>query len=295
MLNKLTREDRVVTIIVYVFLSLILLAVAYPLYFVVIASISDPLLVPLGKVWIIPRGITLEGYQRIFTHEEILTGYRNSLLYTAVGTLVNLAVTLTAAYSLSRSDLVGRNLIMFIFAFTMFFSGGIIPLFLIVRGLGLYDTFAAMILPVALSVWNLIIARTFFQSTIPKELLDSAKVDGCTDFRFFWSIVLPLSTAIIAVLLIFYAVGHWNRFFQALMFLRSRERFPLQLILREILIQNQFTEEMIVDDASADMAAMLGESIKYGIIIVASVPVLILYPWVQKHYVRGIMIGAIKG
>jgi ABC-type glycerol-3-phosphate transport system permease component len=184
---------------------------------------------------------------------------------------------------------------MFIFAFTMFFSGGIIPLFLIVRGLGLYDTFGAMILPVALSVWNLIIARTFFQSTIPKELLDSAKVDGCTDFRFFWSIVIPLSTAIIAVLLIFYAVGHWNRFFQALMFLRSRERFPLQLILREILIQNQFTEEMIVDDASADMAAMLGESIKYGIIIVASVPVLILYPWVQKHYVRGIMIGAIKG
>jgi putative aldouronate transport system permease protein len=295
MLRKLTREDKIVTIIVYAFLGLILLAVAYPLYFVVIASISDPLLVPLGKIWIIPRGINFEGYERIFAHEEILTGYRNSLLYTAVGTLVNLAVTLTAAYSLSRSDLVGRNLIMFIFAFTMFFSGGIIPLFLIVRGLGLYDTFGAMILPVALSVWNLIIARTFFQSTIPKELLDSAKVDGCTDFRFFWSIVIPLSTAIIAVLLIFYAVGHWNRFFQALMFLRSRERFPLQLILREILIQNQFTEEMIVDDASADMAAMLGESIKYGIIIVASVPVLILYPWVQKHYVRGIMIGAIKG
>lgn len=295
MVHALTREDKIVTAAVYVTLSVIFLVVAYPLYFVVIASVSDPSLVSTGRVWAVPRGITFEGYARIFTHEEILTGYRNSIMYAVVGTSVNLAVTLTAAYALSRQDLVGRNAITFIFAFTMFFSGGIIPLFLLVRGLGLYNTFWAMIFPTALSVWNMIIARTFFQSTIPKELLDSAKVDGCTDFRFFWSIVLPLSTAIIAVLLIFYAVAHWNAFFNALIFLRSRSRFPLQLVLRDILIQNQFTDEMMMDDESAEAQAIVAESIKYGVIIVASVPVMILYPFVQKHYVRGIMIGAIKG
>ena len=295
MVNALTREDKIVTAAVYVTLSVIFLIVAYPLYFVVIASVSDPFLVSTGRIWAIPRGLTLEGYERIFTHEEILTGYRNSIMYAVVGTSVNLAVTLTAAYALSRPDLVGRNAITFVFAFTMFFSGGIIPLFLLVRGLGLYNTFWAMIFPTALSVWNMIIARTFFQSTIPKELLDSAKVDGCTDFRFFWSIVLPLSTAIIAVLLIFYAVAHWNAFFNALIFLRSRSRFPLQLVLRDILIQNQFTDEMMMDDESAEAQAIVAESIKYGVIIVASVPVMILYPFVQKHYVRGIMIGAIKG
>jgi putative aldouronate transport system permease protein len=294
-LNKLNREDKIITVAVYVFLSMALLAVAYPLYFVIIASVSDPLRVPLGEVWIVPKGVTVEGYERIFQHKELLAGYRNSLLYTTVGTAVNLFVTLTAAYALSRSDLVGRNAIMFFFAFTMFFSGGIIPLFLIVRGLGLYNSFWAMILPVAMGVWNLIIARTFFQSTIPKELLDSAKVDGCSDFRFFWSIVLPLSTAIIAVLMIFYAVGHWNRFFQALIFLRDRELFPLQLILREILIQNELSQDMESSAEFAGTAALIGESMKYGVIIVASVPVLILYPWVQKHYVRGVMIGAIKG
>ena len=295
MVHALTREDKIVTAAVYVTLSLIFLIVAYPLYFVVIASVSDPFLVSTGQVWALPREITVEGYERIFTHQEILTGYRNSIMYAVVGTSVNLAITLTAAYALSRSDLVGRNAITFIFAFTMFFSGGIIPLFLLVRSLGLYNTFWAMIFPTALSVWNMIIARTFFQSTIPKELLDSAKVDGCTDFRFFWSIVLPLSSAIIAVLLIFYAVGHWNAFFNALIFLRSRARFPLQLVLRDILIQHQFTDEMMIDDASAEMSAMIAESMKYGVIIVASVPVMILYPFVQKHYVRGIMIGAIKG
>ena len=295
MVHALTREDKIVTATVYVTLSLIFLIIAYPLYFVVIASISDPLLVSTGDVWAYPRGVTFAGYERIFTHEEIITGYRNSIMYAVVGTSVNLAITLTAAYALSRPDLVGRTAITFIFAFTMFFSGGIIPLFLLVRSLGLYNTFWAMIFPTALSVWNMIIARTFFQSTIPKELLDSAKVDGCSDFRFFWSIVLPLSSAIIAVLLIFYAVAHWNAFFNALIFLRSRARFPLQLVLRDILIQHQFTDEMMIDDASAEISAMIAESMKYGVIIVASVPVMILYPFVQKHYVRGIMIGAIKG
>lgn len=280
---------------VYTFLSLVLLVIAYPLFFVIIASISEPVLVNTGKVWVIPRNVTFEGYRRIFQHEDILRGYRNSLLYMVTGTSLNLALTLSAAYALSRRDLLGRNLFMGILTFTMFFTGGLIPLFLLIRSLGLYDTFLVMILPNAVSVFNVIIARTFFQSNVPQELLDAAVMDGCSDFRFFFFIVLPLSGAIIAVLMVFYAVGHWNAFFNALIFLKSKSRFLLQIILRDILIQNQFQEEMEVDDENAVLAQMLAESIKYGIIIVASVPVLILYPFVQRHYVRGVMVGAIKG
>ena len=298
----LTRQDRILNAVLYVLLSLILLAVAYPLFFVLIASISDPVLVNTGKVWIIPRGVTLDGYAKIVQHQDLLRGYRNSLAYATLGTLLNLGLTLTAAYALSRRDLPGRNAIMLYLTFTMFFSGGLIPTFLLIRDLGLYNTFLIMILPaggsalhLAVSVFNIIIARTFFMNTIPQELLDAAVMDGCSDLRFFRSVVLPLSGAIVAVLMVFYAVGHWNGFFHGLIYLRERERFPLQLILRDILIQNTFTEELEIDDENALAAMMLAESIKYGMIIVASVPVLLLYPFVQKHYVRGVMIGAIKG
>ena len=300
--TALTRQDRILNAVLYVLLSLILLAVAYPLFFVLIASISDPVLVNTGKVWIIPRGVTLDGYAKIVQHQDLLRGYRNSLAYATLGTLLNLGLTLTAAYALSRRDLPGRNGIMLYLTFTMFFSGGLIPTFLLIRDLGLYNTFLIMILPaggsalhLAVSVFNIIIARTFFMNTIPQELLDAAVMDGCSDLRFFRSVVLPLSGAIVAVLMVFYAVGHWNGFFHGLIYLRERERFPLQLILRDILIQNTFTEELEIDDENALAAMMLAESIKYGMIIVASVPVLILYPFVQKHYVRGVMIGAIKG
>jgi putative aldouronate transport system permease protein len=300
--TALTRQDRILNSILYVLLSLILAAVAYPLFFVLIASISDPVLVNTGKVWVIPRGLTLDGYARIVQHEDLLRGYRNSLAYASLGTMLNLSLTLTAAYALSRRDLPGRNAIMLYLTFTMFFSGGLIPTFLLVRDLGLYNSFLIMILPaggsalhLAVSVFNIIIARTFFMNTIPQELLDAAVMDGCSDLRFFRSVVLPLSGAIVAVLMVFYAVGHWNGFFHGLIYLRERERFPLQLILRDILIQNTFTEELEIDDENALAAMMLAESIKYGMIIVASVPVLILYPFVQKHYVRGVMIGAIKG
>ena len=298
----LSRQDRILNAVLYVLLSLILLAVAYPLFFVLIASISDPVLVNTGKVWIIPRGVTLDGYAKIVQHQDLLRGYRNSLAYATLGTLLNLGLTLTAAYALSRRDLPGRNGIMLYLTFTMFFSGGLIPTFLLIRDLGLYNTFLIMILPaggsalhLAVSVFNIIIARTFFMNTIPQELLDAAVMDGCSDLRFFRSVVLPLSGAIVAVLMVFYAVGHWNGFFHGLIYLRERERFPLQLILRDILIQNTFTEELEIDDENALAAMMLAESIKYGMIIVASVPVLLLYPFVQKHYVRGVMIGAIKG
>ena len=298
----LTRQDRVLNAVLYVLLSLILLSVAYPLFFVLIASVSDPVLVNTGKVWIVPRGVTLDGYAKIVQHQDLLRGYRNSLAYATLGTLLNLGLTLTAAYALSRRDLPGRNAVMLYLTFTMFFSGGLIPTFLLIRDLGLYNSFWIMILPaggsalhLAVSVFNIIIARTFFMNTIPQELLDAAVMDGCSDLRFFRSVVLPLSGAIVAVLMVFYAVGHWNGFFHGLIYLRERERFPLQLILRDILIQNTFTEELEIDDENALAAMMLAESIKYGMIIVASVPVLLLYPFVQKHYVRGVMIGAIKG
>ncbi len=298
----LGRQDRIVNGVLYGLLSLILVAVTYPLFFVTIASISDPVLVNTGKVWIIPRGVTLDGYARIVQHDDLLRGYRNSLAYAVVGTLLNLGLTLTAAYALSRRDLPARNGIMLYLTFTMFFSGGLIPTFLLIRDLGLYNSFWIMILPaggsalhLAVSVFNIIIARTFFMNTIPQELLDAAVMDGCSDLRFFRSVVLPLSGAIVAVLMVFYAVGHWNGFFHGLIYLRERERFPLQLILRDILIQNTFTEELEIDDENALAAMMLAESIKYGMIVVASVPVLLLYPFVQKHYVRGVMIGAIKG
>ena len=278
-------------------LGIALAAVLYPLYFVAIASISDPVLVNRGNVWIIPLRLTLAGYKEIFTDEEILSGYWNSILYTVFGTVLNLALTVSAAYALSRKDLVGRNYLMGILVFTMFFSGGLIPLFLLIKSLGLYDSFLVMILvmPDAVSVFNLIIARTFFTSNVADELLDAAFMDGCSDIRFLLSIVVPISGAIIAVLTVFYAVSHWNAFFGALVFLKSQSRFPLQLILRGILLSHQLADEMWVDEGNALQHQMLAESIKYGVIVVASVPVLILYPFVQKHYVRGVMVGSIKG
>jgi putative aldouronate transport system permease protein len=292
-----TGQDRVLQTLIYIVLMIVLLAVMYPLFFVVIASISDPALVNRGDVWIIPRKVTLMGYREIFTNEQILTGYRNSILYTVFGTVLNLVLTVSSAYALSRKDLAGRNLLMGILVFTMFFSGGLIPLFLLVRNLELYDTFLIMILvmPNAVSVFNLVIARTFFVHNVPDELLDAAFMDGCSDLRFMMNIVIPVSGAIVAVLTVFYAVSHWNAFFGALVFLRSDSRFPLQLILRGILLSHQLADDMWVDEGNALKHQMLAESIKYGVIVVASLPVLILYPFVQKYYVRGVMVGSIKG
>ena len=294
---KPTMQDRVLQTVLYGVLSIALIVVIYPLFFVIIASISDPVRVNTGEVWIVPLGLTLDGYREIFTDDQILRGYWNSVLYTVFGTLLNLLLTISSAYALSRRDMVGRNLIMGVLVFTMFFTGGLIPLFLLVRSLGLYDTFFIMILvmPNAVSVFNIIIARTFFQSNIPQELLEAASMDGCSDFRFLTSVVIPISGAIIAVLMVFYAVSHWNAFFGALVFLKSASRYPLQLLLRGILLSHQLADDMWVDDSDALKHQMLAESIKYGVIVVASIPVLVLYPFVQKHYVRGVMLGSIKG
>jgi putative aldouronate transport system permease protein len=288
-----SRSDKVFNIIGFTMLFTVFLLVAYPLYFVVIASISDPSKVSLGDVWLIPKGITMAGYQLILENEQIWNGYKNTILYTTVGTFCNLAFTLPAAYALSRKDLVGRNIFMYVIVFTMFFSGGLIPTYLLVKSLGLYNTFWAMILPSAVSAWNLIIARTYFQTNIPKELEEAAEMDGCSDIQFFIRIALPLSKAIIAVMALFYAVSHWNEFFKALIYLKDQDRFPLQLVLRDILIQNEFNPGE-TNELNARKAAEQANLIKYGVIIVASVPVLILYPFIQKYFVKGVMLGSIK-
>jgi putative aldouronate transport system permease protein len=293
-----TRKDKIFNLINNVLLLLVVACVLYPLVFILSASISDPVLVSLGEVWLWPRSITLDGYKRILEFQPIWTGYRNTIFYTVAGTSINLVVTLTAAYSLSRKDLPAKNVFMLLFVLTMFFHGGLIPTFLVVKQLGLVDSIWAMILPNAAFMWNIIIARAFFQNSIPIELQESAQIDGCSNTRLFWSIVLPLSKPIIAVMALFYGVSHWNAFFNALIYLSNRDLYPLQLILREILIMNQVTDMMnMTSDQMEDMVKRMymAEIMKYGLVVVSSLPVLIAYPFLQKYFMKGVLIGAIKG
>jgi putative aldouronate transport system permease protein len=275
-------------------LTLLLLLVAYPLLFILSASISNPVAVSNGQVWLWPKEITWRGYEKILTDRSIWLGYRNTLLYTGLGTTINVVVTLLCGYALSRRDLVGRNLFMLFFVFTMFFSGGIIPLFLVVKQLGILNSVWAMVLPNAMSVINMIIARTFFSTTIPNELLEAAQLDGCSNTQFFLRIVLPLSAPLVAIMVLLYAVDHWNAYFHGLIFLTQEEKFPLQLVLRNILISNQLQADMVVDVNLISERQLLGESIKYGVIVVSSLPILLLYPFLQRYFVKGIMIGSIK-
>ena len=292
---RLTGADLAFAILNYAFLSLVLMIAAYPLWFVLIASFSDPHLVWGGKVWIVPQGFNLEGYRNIISNPNIAIGYRNSVLYTAVGTALNLFMTITAAYPLSRKDFGPRHGLTLLYTVTMFFSGGLIPTYLLVKSLGLINTFWAMILPNAVAFYYIVITRTYFQTSIPEELWESASLEGCSNVRFLRSIVIPLSAPIIAVMTLFYSVGHWNSYFNGLIYLTQKNRFPLQLILREILILGQMQDTIITDVLEAATLQRISESIKYGVIIVASLPVLMLYPLVQRHFVKGIMIGALKG
>ena len=289
-----SRADKAFDIMDYILLTFAFLVVAYPLYFVLIASLSDPIAVYEGRVILYPIKPTLEGYARIFSYESLFTGYKNTLIYTAVGTSINVVMTITAGYALSRKDLVGRNVMMMGVMITMIFSGGMIPNYLLVRSLKLYNTMWALILPGAVSTWNLIVTRTFFQQTIPEELREAAELDGCGDTSFFVRVVLPLSSSIIAVMVLFYAVSHWNSYYNALIYLSSTSKYPLQLVLRNILIVNTL-DDMVNDVATQAAQQRMGDLIKYGMIIVSSLPLLILYPFLQKYFVQGVMIGAIKG
>lgn len=288
--------DTLFDIVNYSILILIVITILYPLYFIIIASISDPAMVGSGRVLFWPKGINFEGYKAIFRDRIIISGYRNSLIYMLLGTFINMFVTIPAGYSLSRKDLVGRDLIMFVFAFTMFFSGGLIPTYLIVRNLRMTNTIWAMVIPNAMSVYNMIISRTFFRANIPDEMLEATQIEGCSNIRFFITIALPLSKALLAVIALFYGVSHWNAFFNAMIYLNKEELYPIQLVLRNILLENQARQEMMRDVLeNLSTAEQKAELIKYGMIIVASVPVLMMYPFAQKFFIKGVMIGAIKG
>lgn len=294
MLKRRPLGDIIFDSLVVLVGAALILIMAYPLYFVVIASFSDPASVNGGKVWLWPSQITLEGYRRVFAEARLWRGYRNTIFYTAFGTFISLAFTLPAAYALSRKDLVGRNAIMMYFVFTMFFSGGLIPTYLTVNGFKLTNTIWVLLIPFSVNVYNMIIARTFFVSSIPQELLEAAKIDGCGNTRFFIFIVLPLSKAIIAVIGLYYAVGQWNQFFLSLIYIRNNQLIPLQMVLRNILLQNQLSE-ISTSSIVAQEAQRVADLMKYSIILISTVPVMCFYPLIQKHFAKGVMIGAIKG
>lgn len=290
-----SRGDRIFNVINHFLLIIITLIVIYPLVFVLSASFSDPQAVLRGEMFLWPKGINFHSYEKIFQNKDILRGYTNTLIYTSVGTLINLVMTILAAYPLSRKDFIGRNAIMALFVFTMFFSGGLIPTYMLIKNLGMLNTFWVMIIPNAVSIWNIIIMRTFFQQSIPNELHEAATIDGCSNIQTLTRIILPLSMPIIAVTILFYAVGHWNAFFNAMLYLSDKDKFPLQLILREILIQGQTNDMVKMSTESAIKQQREVEGIKYAVLVVANIPVLLLYPFLQRYFVKGVMIGAIKG
>jgi putative aldouronate transport system permease protein len=292
-------DDFILNCLAYFFSGLVLVSTLYPLVYVLSASFSDPIRVAMGELLLFPVGLSMEGYKLIFDYDPIWIGYRNTVFYTIAGTMLNLIVTLPCAYSLSRKDFKGRDVIMAIFVFTTFFSGGIIPTYLLMKNLHLINTIWAMLIPGAVSVFNLIITRTFFQQSIPYELQEAALIDGCRNLRLFLSIILPLSMPIISVISLYYAVGHWNSFFNALIYLSNDRLYPLQLYLRNILLVDM-TDDIMMGADSEEMEALIRrlqqkETMKYGLVVVSSLPVLILYPLLQKYFVKGIMIGALKG
>jgi putative aldouronate transport system permease protein len=287
--------DRVFDAVNYTFLLLCGLGVLYPLLYIVSASFSSPQAVVGGKVVLWPVQPSLLSYRAVFKYIAVLTGYLNSLIYAASGTVFGVLVTFLAAYPLARRGLYGRNLIMGLFVFTMLFSGGLIPTYLTVRRLGLVNTRLAMVVPGAVSVWNIIIMRTFFQSSIPQELFDAAEIDGASELRTMFTIVMPLSGAIFAVVVLNFAVWLWNSYFTALIYLRDASLQPLQIILRQILILNQMDSSMVRDVAIFVERQSLADVLRFSLIVVASAPLLMAYPFVQKYFIRGIMIGAIKG
>nr|WP_212972001.1 carbohydrate ABC transporter permease [Bacillus sp. J14TS2] len=295
---KQAKTDRIFDICNKILVWFFIIIIMYPLIYIVSASISDPSFVNSGQMWLWPKGITFEGFQRVFQNTDIWIGYRNTIFYTLLGTFINLAVTLPAAYALSRQELIGKKVIMALFVFTMFFEGGLIPTYLLVRDLSMVNTIWALVIPSAAAMWNIIVTMTFFKMTIPKGLEEAAEMDGASQFRTFFQIVLPLSAPIIAVMALFYGVGHWNQYFGAMIYLSDEKLFPLQLFLRKILIQQQMTADMMMQSGSAEALsehARIADIIKYAVMIVSAAPLLIVYPFLQRFFLKGVLIGSIKG
>ncbi len=291
---RLSRSDRIYYGIVYTLITLLTLAVLYPLMYVVSASFSSGRAITSGKVFLLPVEFSTYGYESVLNYKSIWVGYRNTIFYTVAGTAINIAVTLLCAYPLSRKGLRGKGFFTFLFSFTMIFSGGMIPSYILMRDLKILNTVWAMLLPGAMSVYNMVVTRTFFQSTIPGDLLEAAKIDGCSDIQFFTRIVMPLSKAIIAVITLYYAVGHWNAYFNAFLYLNSKELYPLQIYLRQVLVLGDIDADL-ADEEMLLQLQNLRDVLKYAIIVISTAPLLCAYPFVQKYFVRGVMIGSLKG
>ena len=293
--GKAPLGDKIFIILIYILLAAIMLVVILPLVYIVSASFSDPQAVISNEVWFLPVRPTLRGYQAVFKNRNILTGFANSFYYMIVGTLVNIVMTVMCAYPLSRKEFTARNKVAMIFVFTMYFSGGLIPTYMLVNSLGLVNTRWSMIIPSAMSTYNMIICRTYFVNSIPDELYEAGQLDGCTPFKYLLRVVVPLSKPILAVLVLYYGVTKWNSYFDAMIYLKSQTMVPLQIVLRDILILNQVDYTMISDASAIAAQRGLTDLLKYSTIVVASLPVLCIYPFVQKYFVKGVMIGAVKG
>ena len=295
--NKISssREDKIFNVIIHIIIATLLIIVAYPLIFVLSSSFSSKEAVTNGLVFLWPVDFSLEGYITVFQKPDVLIGYRNTIIYTVVGTMLNLVLTMIAAYPLSRKDLPGGKFLTLIFTFTMIFNGGMIPTYMLVKGMGLMNSPLSMVILGGISAYNLIIARTFIQNSIPGELLEAARIDGCSDFRYFGQIILPLSKSVIAVLTLYYAITHWNAYFNAFLYLNNEDYWPLQLFLREILVENQVDASQMLDPELQEAKQGMANLLKYSLIVVSTIPVMILYPFIQKHFVSGVMIGSVKG
>ena len=291
-----STEDRVFGVVTYILATLFMLVCAYPLVYVLSASISNPALIVSGKIILLPKEIQFRAYEAVFKSEDVLLGYRNAVFYAFAGTAINIVLTTAGAYVLSRPDLWGRTVITFLISFTMFFSGGMIPTYITIKNLGMINTVWAMLLPGAISATNLLIMRNFFTHSVPQEIIEAAYVDGCSNIGTLCRIVLPVSGSIIAVMVIFYFVGHWNAYFSAMIYLNDKKLYPLQVFLREILIQNQLGDMSGgADTVNQAEMTLLYEALKFAVITVATLPIMCVYPFLQRYFVKGVMIGSIKG
>ncbi|MFC6155911.1 carbohydrate ABC transporter permease [Kribbella sp. NPDC058693] len=291
-----TRTDKIFLVGVKVMLWLALIIVAVPLIYIVANSFSSPSAVSAGRVLFWPIEPSIRAYKEAFSDPLIMKGYLNSFIYAIGGTLISVTLTIAIAYPLSRRTFFGRNVIMSVLIFTMLFSGGLIPTYLVVQDLGMLNTRWAMVIPSAIGVWQVIIARTFFRSTIPDELYEAATIDGASDLRFLWSIVLPLSKPVIAVIALMYAIFQWNSYFDALIYLKDPGLYPLQIVLRNVLILNTLTGSTTTTNLAQQLEQQqLANVLKYALIVISSLPVLIIYPFVARHFTKGVMVGAVKG
>lgn len=291
---KKSKEDKIFDFILYGIAAILIVIALYPMYFIVIASISNPNLVSNGEILFLPKGINFKAYEQLASYSQLWTGYKNTILYVIFGTIFTLVVNIPAAYALSRRKLYGRKALTIFYLIPMFFTGGLIPTYLAVQQFHLLDTFWVMVLPFSVVTYYIIVGRTFFANSIPEELWEAAQLDGCGYMGFFFRIVLPLSKAVIAVIALWAAVGQWNSYFNALIYLRDPELQPLQIILRNILISNQTISSMTTGAAAAE-AKQMADLIKYAVIVVSSAPIMCLYPFVQKHFNQGVMLGSLKG